>query len=209
MKKVKIILMLLICMFLSTCNDKGSNTTNTYNTTSDNTTTTTTSGSVFIYPYSTSRKQANNADDVVNTCYGTNSSGYTSAPFYSTSTHDLKDRLPSSKWSNTVYSLQGHKISSSWESLWDGNIDMSLHQAEVIYDNYSTNSAASGGTGFWTGTKSDGTFSGINCRDWSYGSSSTDNGTWGSLLINDNSSWINNGTKLCNSNTFFLCFMYN
>jgi hypothetical protein len=68
----------------------------------------------------------------------------------------------------------------------------------------------SGGTGFWTGTKSDGTFSGNNCRDWSYGSSgSSDNGTWGSLLINDNSSWINNGTKLCNSNTFFLCFMYN
>jgi len=210
MKKVKIILMLLICLFLSTCNDKGSNTTNTYNTTSDNTTsdnttTTTTSGSVFIYAYSTSGEYAYNAHKVVNTCYGTNSSGYTSAPFYSTLTHDLKDRLPSSKWSYPVKSLQGHIISSSWENLWDGNIDMSLHQAEVIYDNGTGNTEY----GFWTGTKSDGTFSGINCRDWSYGSSSTDNGTWGSLLINDNSSWINNGTKLCNSNTFFLCFMYN
>ena len=203
MKKFKIILILLICLFLSTCNDKGSNTTNTYNTTSDNTTTT--SSSVIIYPYSTSSKQPYNADDVVNTCYGTNSSGYTSAPFYSTSTHDLKDRLPSSKWSNAVYSLQGHKISSSWESLWDGTIDMSLHQAEVIADNDST-----GEIEFWTGTKSDGTFSGNNCRDWSYGnSSSSDNGTWGSLLINDNSSWINNSTKLCNNDSFFLCFMYN
>ena len=94
MKKVKIILMLLICLFLSTCNDKGSNTTNTYNTTSDNTTTTTTSGSVFIYAYSTSMYDGNVADSVVNTCYGTNSSGYTKAPFYSTSIHDLKDRLP-------------------------------------------------------------------------------------------------------------------
>ena len=209
MKKVKIILMLLICLFLSTCNDKGSNTTNTYNTTSDNTTTTTTSGSVFIYAYSTSGEYAYNAHKVVNTCYGTNSSGYTSAPFYSTSTHDLKDRLPSSKWSNAVYSLQGHKISSSWESLWDGNIDMSLHQAEVIYDNYSTNSAASGGTGFWTGTKSDGTFSGYSCSDWSSYSTS-DNATWGSFLIKDSSLWIDNGTSTtCNTNKHFLCFMYN
>ena len=202
MKKVKIILMLLICLFLSTCNDKGSNTTNNYNTTSDNTTTTTTSGSVFIYPYSTTTQHAYNAHKVVNTCYGTNSSGYTFAPFYSTSTHDLKDRLPSSKWSNAVYSLQGHKISSSWESLWDGTIDMSLHQAEVIADNDST-----GEIGFWTGTKSDGTFSGDNCRDWS-SDTSTDNGTWGSFLSKD-SQWIDNSTFSCIYSKYFLCFKYN
>ena len=197
-KLISAILILLLCLGIYSCgkNDAASTATTA---TTDNST-----PSVFIYPYSTSTQYAYNAHKVVNTCYGTNSSGYTSAPFYSTSTHDLKDRLPSSKWSNTVYSLQGHIISSSWENLWDGNIDMSLHQAEVIYDN------GSGEYGFWTGTKSDGTFSGNNCRDWSYGSSSSsDNGTWGSLLFNDNSSWINNGTKLCNSNTFFLCFMYN
>ena len=203
MKKVKIILILLICLFLSTCNDKGSNTTNTYNTTSDNTTTT--SSSVIIYPYSTSMYDGNVADSVVNTCYGTNSSGYTSAPFYSTSTHDLKDRLPSSKWSYPVYSRQGHKISSSWESLWDGNIDMSLHQAEVIYDN---STASTNYRGFWTGTKSDGTFSGSNCDDWTYGSYLY-NGTWGEVIAKDNSTWIDNGTKRCDHNALFLCFMYN
>ena len=58
---------------------------------------------------------------------------------------------------------------------------MSLHLAEVIADNYTNSYAASGGTGFWSGTKSDGTFSGDNCRDWSSDRSS-DNGTWGSFL---------------------------
>ena len=197
--------MLLICLFLSTCNDKGSNTTNTYNTTSDNTTTTTTSGSVFIYAYSTSMYDGNVADSVVNTCYGTNSSGYTSAPFFSTSTHDLKDRLPSSKWANPVYSLQGRTISSTWENLWDGNLDMSLHEAEVMYED---NETTSNYKGFWTGTKSDGTFSGNNCRDWTYGST-LDTGTWGSFLAKDNSSWIENGVKSCYLTRKFLCFMYN
>ena len=193
-----LLVLLILCVWLSvnSCGKKDSPSTAT-STTTDNST-----QSVFIYAYSTTSRDGDYGNDVIYTCYGTNSSGYTSAPFYSTSTHDLKDRLPSSKWSYPVKSLQGHTISSSWENLWDGNIDMSLHQAEVLYDNVS-----SAGTGFWTGTKSDGTFSGNNCRDWSNGN--TDNGTWGSLLINDNSSWINNGTKTCDSNTFFLCFMYN
>ena len=30
-----------------------------------------------------------------------------------------------------------------------------------------------------------------------------------SLLINDNSTWIDNGTKGCDYNSYFLCFMYN
>ena len=43
----------------------------------------------------------------------------------------------------------------------------------VLYDNTS-----SAGTGFWTGTKSDGTFSGNNRKDWSTGNNS-DNATLG------------------------------
>ena len=43
----------------------------------------------------------------------------------------------------------------------------------VLYDNTS-----SAGTGFWAGTKSDGTFSGNNCKDWSTGNNS-DNATLG------------------------------
>ena len=194
-------------MFLSTCNDKGSNTTNNYNTTSDNTTTTTTSGSVFIFPYSTDVKFALNAHEVAYGCSGTTSSGYRRAPFFSTSTHDLKDRLPSSKWSNLVYSVQGHKISSSWENLWDGNIDMSLSEAEVVYDNSSN---AWYVRGFWSATKSDGTFSGNNCTGWS-SESSSDNATRGSFQFKDNSSWIDNDTQACNDSddTYFLCFKYN
>ena len=30
-----------------------------------------------------------------------------------------------------------------------------------------------------------------------------------SLLINDNSTWIDNGTKGCDYNSYFLCFKYN
>ena len=150
MKKL-IFAILILCVWLSvnSCGKKDSASTAT-----------TASPEIIIYVYSTTAIRPLDADLVTNTCYGTNSSGYTSAPFYSTPIHDLKDRLPSSKWSNPVKSLQGHKISSSWESLWDGNIDMSLHQAEVIYDNGSTE------TGFWTGTKSDGTFSGYSCSGW-------------------------------------------
>ena len=47
------------------------------------------------------------------------------------------------------------------------------------------------------------------CRDWSYGGSSWDNATWGSFLAQDNSTWIDNGTKSCGNNTYLLCFMYN
>ena len=32
---------------------------------------------------------------------------------------------------------------------------------------------------------------------------------WSSLLINDNSTWIDNGTNGCDYNSYFLCFMYN
>ena len=188
--------LLILCVWLSvnSCGKKDS----------ASTASTTTTPAIIIYPFSTATYDGDVADSVVNTCYGTNSSGYTSAPFYSTSTHDLKDPLPSSKWSNPVYSRQGHKISSSWEGLWDGNIDMSLHQAEVIYDN---GTLSSNFRGFWTGTKSDGTFSGSNCNDWSYGSNSY-YGTRGEFLA-DNSTWIDNGTKGCDYSSLFLCFKYN
>ena len=144
-KLIYAILILFLCMGIYSCskNDSASTATTATTATTDNSS----SPEIIIYAYSTTAIRPADADLVTNTCYGTNSSGYTSAPFYSTPTHDLKDRLPSSKWSNPIYSKQGHKISSSWENLWDGNIDMSLHQAEVIYDN------GSGEYGFWTGTK--------------------------------------------------------
>ena len=201
-KLISAILILLLFLGIYSCGKDDSAST-------DNSTAS--SPSVILYAYSSSNSyDADDADGVANTCYGTNSSGYTSAPFYSTSIHDLKDRLPSSKWSYPVKSLQGHVISTSWENLWDGNIDMSLHKAEVIYDNYSSSSAAAGGTGFWTGTKSDGTFSGNDCTGWS-SRTSADNATAGSLQFKDSSRWIDNDTKGCNtsSNTYFLCFKYN
>ena len=63
-------------------------------------------------------------------------------------------------YDETFLLLGSRDSKKGWESLRDGNIDMSLHQAEVIYDNGSTE------TGFWTGTKSDGTFSGYSCSGW-------------------------------------------
>jgi len=198
-KLISAILIIFSCLGIYSCSKNDAASTATTAATTDNST-----PSVFIYPYSTSLERAYNAHKVVNTCYGTNSSGYTFAPFYSTSTHDLKDRLPSSKWSNAVYSLQGHKISSSWENLWDGNIDMSLHEAEVIYDNYSSYVVKK----FWTGTQSDGTFSGNNCKGWSSASSS-DNATYGAFKVKDSSDWIDNSTNNCDTENYFLCFMYN
>ena len=189
--------LLIICVWLSvnSCGKK------------DSASTAISTESVIIFPYSTDTQYAYNAHKVAYGCSGTDSSGYTRAPFFSTSTHDLKDRLPSSKWSYPVYSVQGHKISSSWENLWDGNIDMSLHEAEVVYDNSSSGIYV---RGFWSATKSDGTFSGNNCKGWS-SESSSDNTTRGSFQFKDNSRWIDNDTQACNdgTDTYFLCFMYN
>ena len=195
-KLIYAILILLLCLGIYSCGKKDSASTAT-----------TASPEVIILPYSTSALAPYNAHKVAYGCSGTDSSGYTLAPFFSTSTHDLKDRLPSSKWSYPVYSVQGHKISSTWENLWDGNIDMSLSEAEVVYDNSSN---ASFVRGFWSATKSDGTFSGNNCTGWS-SESSSDNATRGSFQFKDNSSWIDNDTQACNDrgDTYFLCFKYN
>ena len=163
-----IILSSLVFIFIS-CNQTTNN--NYSSTTSD-------TPKIIIYPitYSTIY-DGDNGDIIPNYCFGADSNNYIAAPFYSTSTVDLKNRLPTNKWSNPVYSRQGHEISSSWENLWDGHLDnMSLHDAEVIYDD-----DTSGETGYWTGTKSNGTYSGYNCNDWS-SDTSTDKGSWGSFL---------------------------
>ena len=196
MKIISFIILSSLVFILFSC--RANETTNNYSsTTSDNT------PKIIIYPitYST-RYDGDNGDIIPNYCFGADSNNYIAAPFYSTSTVDLKNRLPTNKWSNPVYSRQGHKISSSWESLWDVNLEMSLHQAEVIADNDST-----GEIGFWTGTKSDGTFSGDNCRDWS-SDTSTDYGTSGSFLSKD-SQWVHNSTSSCSGSKYFLCFKYN
>ena len=196
-KYLYVLLILCVWFSVNSCGKKDSS----------STATSTTTESVIILPYSTDVVYASNAHKVAYGCSGTTSSGYTLAPFFSTSTHDLKDRLPSSKWSYPVYSVQGHKISSTWENLWDGNIDMSLSEAEVVYDNSSN---ASYVRGFWSATKSDGTFSGNDCTGWSSGTSA-DNATTGSFQFKDSSRWIDNDTKACNTNGnyYFLCFKYN
>ena len=193
-KLIYAILILCIWFSVNSCGKKDSSSTAT-----------STTESVIIFPYSTDIQYAYNAHKAAYGCRGTNSLGSKLAPFFSTSTHDLKDRLPSSKWSYPVKSLQGHIISSSWENLWDGNIDMSLHEAEVIYDNESSISR-----GLWTGTQSDGTFSGNNCTGWSSDSSS-DNATHGTFQAKDSSDWIDNSTTNCNTtgSNYFLCFKYN
>ena len=193
-KLIYAILILLLCLGIYSCGKKDSASTAT-----------TASPEVIILPYSTSALAPYNANKVAYGCSGTDSSGYTLAPFFSTSTHDLKDRLPSSKWSYPVYSVQGHKISSTWENLWDGNIDMSLSEAEVVYDNSSN---ASFVRGFWSATKSDGTFSGNDCTGWS-SQTANDNATSGSFQFKDSSRWIDNETMNCNATNYFLCFKYN
>ena len=189
-----IILSSLVFIFIS-CNQTTNN--NYSSTTSD-------TSKIIIYPitYSTIY-DGDNGVIIPNYCFGADSNNYIAAPFYSTSAVDLKNRLPTNKWSNPVYSRQGHIISSSWENLWDGNLDnMSLHDAEVIYDD-----DTSGEIGYWTGTKSNGTYSGNNCNDWS-SDTSTDKGSCGSFL-SKSSSWIYKATASCSNSKYFLCFKYN
>ena len=202
-KLIFAILILFLCVGIYSCSKNDAASTATTATTDNSTAA---SPEIIIFPYSTDFEFASSAHKVAYGCAGTKS-GYRRAPFFSTSTHDLKDRLPSSKWSYPVKSLQGHIISSSWENLWDGNIDISLHEAEVVYDN---SSIAGYIRGFWSATKSNGTFSGNNCTGWS-SESSSDNATTGSFQFKDNSRWIDNDTHACNDrgDTYFLCFKYN
>ena len=86
----------------------------------------------------------------------------------------------------------------------DGNLDnMSLHDAEVIYEDDTSTSEI----GYCTGTKSNGTYSGYNCNDWA-SDTSTDKGTWGSFL-SKGSYWINRSSSSCSYSKYFLCFKYN
>ena len=82
-------------------------------------------------------------------------------------------------------------------------LDQTRLPNEVIYDNYSIIYR-----GLWTGTQSDGTFSGKNCNGWS-SSSSSDNATHGTFQAKDSSDWIDNSTTACGGMKYFLCFMYN
>ena len=129
-KLISAILILLLFLGIYSCGkDDAASTATTAAT--DNSTVS--SPGVIIYAYNTSSRDGNYGNDVIYTCYGTNSSGYTSAPFYSTSTHDLKDRLPSSKWSYPVKSLQGHTISSSWENLFVALYPFSPGPCALLY----------------------------------------------------------------------------
>jgi len=199
-KLISAILILLLCLGIYSCSKNDSASTATTATTDNSS-----SPEVIIFPYSTDVQYAYNAHKVAYGCSDTNLSGYIRAPFFSTSTHDLKNRLPSTKWSYPVKSVQGHIISSSWENLWDGNIDMSLSEAEVVYDNSSNPYFV---RRFWSATKSDGTFSGNDCTGWS-SQTANDNATSGSFQFKDSSRWIDNETMNCNGTNYFLCFKYN
>ena len=97
-KLISAILILFLCVGIYSCSKNDSASTATTATTDNSS-----SPEVIIFPYSTDYQYPYNAHKAAYGCSGTNSSGYTLAPFFSTSTHDLKDRLPSSKWSYPVY----------------------------------------------------------------------------------------------------------
>ena len=84
-KLISAILILLLCLGIYSCGKKDSASTASNATTPE----------VIIYPlsYGSTYTGLGSGDLSPNYCYGTNSSGYTEAPFYSTSTHDLKDQL--------------------------------------------------------------------------------------------------------------------
>ena len=62
--------------------------------------------------------------------------------FYSTSAHNLKDRLPTKHHSKPVYSRQGWKVADNWSDLWDGFIDSTLFDAEIGSDNYTSGTSS-------------------------------------------------------------------
>jgi len=186
----KLFLCTLVMGFIVSCSDK-----------KKTTTTTSTTHSVIIYYKANGKGNAG----LENSCYGTDSDGYTHAPFYSISAHNLKDRLPSTYHSAAVYSLQGWKISDSWDDLWDGTIDSTLFEAEVDNDN-TTAVIDTSYTGWWSGTLDNGTYGGYSCSDWTSGSNSV-YGVAGSYN-QDNSSWVNTVDGECGRSRDLLCFQY-
>jgi len=158
--------------------------------------TSTTNHSVIIYYASTSDGDGRMQHTY---CSGFDAYGYYHLPFRSTSTTDLKDRLPTTYQNTPIYGPTLIKIADSWTNLWDGTIDSTLFDAELYNDNTSNN--------FYTGTKSDGTYSGYSCSDWTADGSSN-YGTTGSFNVKDSSLWIDNGTETCNQSNLYLCFKF-
>jgi hypothetical protein len=82
---------------------------------------------------------------------------------FATVSSDLKDFVTGGTTSRQVVSINNSLISDSWDDLWDGAIDISLHSAGVVSS-----------PNWWSGTKGDGTKvtainnnSAGNCDDFS------------------------------------------
>lgn len=88
-------------------------------------------------------------------------------------------------------------ISTDWNSLWDGSIDITLAAAGVF----------AAGLEWWNGSNQDGTLNSNNCLNWSSGSSIE----FG-MIGNSNFTavqWINFAASPCNTNiNFLLCVAY-
>jgi len=123
-------------------------------------------------------------------------SGTWTEAFLSTDYKDIEGIVPSSMRTGIEVVGPGKDrklISSDWNALWDGSIDMTLFSAGVLES----------GDEWWSGSVSSGENSSQNCENWSDNTSSY-TGTVG-RANSWNSNWINYANRTCNLKKRIIC----
>ncbi len=111
----------------------------------------------------------------------------------------IKDLIGGDDKNLPVFGPTNIKISDSWNELWDGNIDLSLKEADITTSSW------------WSGSNLDGTV-GSGCENgglfWGNGSNYVMDGYNGSSTYTDQN-WITpNGANPCGTTRSFLCYTY-
>jgi len=131
-------------------------------------------------------------------CEETKPDGFTtSVAFVSTSTTDIRDLFPGSG-SLPVMNKEGTEVvSSTWDNLWDGQIDQTLFEAGVLTYDIWVSGSWSDGVMAWLGSGFD-DCTNLTCNDW------TSSDPWSGAMVGDGgldgngSWWVDLSPTSCN-----------
>ncbi len=101
-----------------------------------------------------------------------------------------------------IYGAGANVIANSWADLWDGSIVMALQDALVL----------PGGSQWWSGSRSDGSFDTAStpslrsCSSWSTSASGT--GVIGLSIYGNDPAWVSAANQGCSASCYVICIAY-